>query len=166
MRGSSRSSSKPDGTWLVDVLFDSGIAFQELLNLHHNGTVTENNTALNPMSAGAPPFLTGLDGQGTWQRTPGGNIDVYFYKLVFCGNAVNAGQLPADSPPPPCAAANKQPGEFYGFLRVRFTANVAGNDIDSPHGSGETVLIAGADPLAAPVLNFGPFTATGMRLEP
>jgi hypothetical protein len=158
------NSAKPEGAWLLDVAFDAGFAFQDLLTLHKNGTVTENNSILNAASGGNAPFyFVGGDGQGTWDHAPGGKVSIQFHKMVFCG-ALPAAQPPAPAPEIPCLKAGRKQGEFFGFLRTRMTADVSGDKFDSPKGTSETVLILGADPLAPPVANYGPSSATGERL--
>ena len=157
------NSSQPDGAWLLDIAFDA-FAFQDLLTLHKNGTVTENNTILHAASgANAPFYLVGGDGQGTWERDTAGRISIQFHKLVFCG-ALPAAQPAPPAPQVPCLTAGRKSGEFLGFLRTRITADINGDKFDSPKGQGETVLIIGADPLAPPAVNYGPSSAVGERL--
>jgi hypothetical protein len=158
------NSAQPDGTWLLDVAFDAGFAFQDLLTLHKNGTVTENNSILNAASgANAPFYLVGADGQGTWDRDTGGRVSIQFHKMVFCGT-LPAAQPPAPAPEVPCLTAGRKAGEFLGYLRTRISADITGDRFDSPKGQGETVLIIGSDPLAAPAVNYGPSSVVGERL--
>jgi len=155
-QGQSASHPNPVGTWLLEVTFLSGSPppFKEMITLHAGGTVTETNGTLNAASGFLPPplNLVGSDGQGTWQRLPGGMIGVSLTKLVFCGPASVAF----------CGAG--QQGQQLGYLRLTLTARVTGTSLTVAADNSSTELVLGPDP-TAPGINFGPASATGFRLH-
>jgi hypothetical protein len=155
-QGQSASHPSPVGTWLLEVTFLSGNPppFKEMITLHAGGTVTETNATLNAASGVLPPpfNLVGSDGQGSWERLPGGIIGVSLTKLVFCGPASFAFCAPG------------QEGQQLGYLRLKFKATVSGNSLTIAAGDSSTELVLGPDP-AAPGINFGPASSTGFRLH-
>lgn len=155
-QGQSASNPNPVGTWLLEVTFLSGNPppFKEMITLHAGGTVTETNATLNAASGFLPPplNLVGSDGQGSWQRLPGGMINISVTKLAFCGPlAVGF-----------CAGA--LPGQQLGYLRLNLKAKVSGNSLTVAANGSSTQLVLGLDP-TAPGIDFGPATATGFRLH-
>jgi hypothetical protein len=152
----SASHPNPVGTWLLDVTFLSGNPppFKEMITLHSGGTVTETNATLNAASGLLPPpfNLVGSDGQGVWERLPGGLIGVSVTKLVFCGPASVA------------FCVDGQEGQQLGYLRLRLKATVAGNSLTVAASDSSTELVLGPDP-TAPGINFGPASVTGFRLH-
>ncbi|HSN72940.1 MAG TPA: hypothetical protein VLT59_15595 [Steroidobacteraceae bacterium] len=146
--------NQPVGTWLLTVSFppEAGLPpFQELLTLHHNGTVSETNSTLNgnanPLS---PLALTGSDGFGAWQRAPDGKVEFSFLKMVFCTQPGVFG----------CPAAN----QLVGYLRVRGRAEFRGDVYTG--GESVTDLLGGPDP-DAPffVIDFGAAQSVGKRIR-
>lgn len=155
-QGQSASHPNPVGTWLLDVAFLSGSPppFKEMITLHAGGTVTETNTTLSAASGFLPPpfNLVGSDGQGSWQRLPGGMIGISVTKLAFCGpTAVGF-----------CAGA--LPGQQLGYLRLQLKARVSGNSLTVAADASSTQLVLGPDP-TAPGIDFGPASVTGFRLH-
>ena len=156
-QGQSASNPNPVGTWLLDVTFASGNPppFKEMITLQAGGTVTETNATLNAASGFLPPpfiNLVGSDGQGSWQRLPGGMVGIAVTKLVFCGpEAVDF-------------CAGLVPGQQLGYLRLTLKAKVSGNSLTVAANDSSTELVLGPDP-AAPGVNFGPASSTGMRLH-
>lgn len=128
--------------------------FKEMVTLHAGGTVTETNGTLGVASGFLPPIfnLVGSDGQGAWERLPGGMVRVSLTKLVFCGPASVAFCAPG------------QEGQQLGYLRLRFNAKVSGNSVTSAAEDSSTELVLGPDP-TAPGIDFGPASATGFRLH-
>jgi hypothetical protein len=155
-QGQSASHPSPVGTWLLEVTFLSGNPppFKEMITLHSGGTVTETNATLNAASGLLPPpfNLVGSDGQGAWERLPGGMIGVSLTKLAFCGPASVAF----------CTAG--QEGQQLGYLRLTLKAKVAGNSLTVAADDSSTELVLGPDP-TAPGINFGPASVTGFRLH-
>jgi hypothetical protein len=155
-QGQSASNPNPVGTWLLEVTFLSGNPppFKEMITLHAGGTVTETNATLNAASGFLPPplNLVGSDGQGSWQRLPGGMVGISVTKLAFCGPlAVGF-----------CAGA--LPGQQLGYLRLQLKAKVSGNNLAVAADDSKTELVLGLDP-TVPGLDFGPASATGFRLH-
>ena len=155
-QGESASNPAPVGTWVLTVSFAGGNPppFKEILTLHHGGTVTETNGSLNAASGLLPPpfNLIGSDGQGTWQRMPGGMIGVAFSKIVFCSAASFAFCAPG------------QEGQQLGYLQVRFQARISGDTLTVDPANSSTVLILGPDP-GGPVVDFGSAASAGVRLH-
>jgi hypothetical protein len=155
-QGQSASNPNPVGSWLLEVTFLSGNPppFKEMITLHAGGTVTETNATLNAASGFLPPplNLVGSDGQGSWQRLPGGMVGISVTKLAFCGPlAVGF-----------CAGA--LPGQQLGYLRLQLKAKVSGNNLAVAADDSKTELVLGLDP-TVPGLDFGPASATGFRLH-
>ena len=145
------------GTWVVNVAFDNGLQFQELLTLHRGGTLTETNGGLHassfpdpnaiPSEFGPPPF-NGSDGHGTWRYLKDCRIQWSFVKLLFSG---------ANTP---------VAGLHVGYLRVRSVAKIVGNQYMSMPQSTVTELVFGPDPRTENpmfVQNFGPSVSVGSR---
>ena len=155
-QGESASRPAPVGTWLLTVSFLGGNPppFKEIVTLHHGGTVTETNSSLSSASGALPPpfNLIGSDGQGTWQRMPGGMVGVAFSKMVFCGATSFAFCAPG------------QEGQQLGYLQVRFQARISGDTLTVDAANSQTVLILGPTP-DGPVIDFGPASSTGIRLH-
>jgi hypothetical protein len=155
-QGQSGSNPNPVGTWLLEVTFLSGNPppFKEMITLHSGGTVSETNATLNAASGLLPPpfNLIGSDGQGAWERLPGGMIGVSLTKLVFCGPASLAFCGPG------------QQGQQLGYLRLTLKLKVAGNSVTVAADGSRTELVLGLDP-TAPGVDFGPASATGFRLH-
>jgi hypothetical protein len=159
------NANRPEGTWLLDVNFPEQLGnpplnFKEIVTLHAGGTVTETNSTLNAASGvlGFPTSfgLVGSDGQGTWRRTPHGQIEVVFHKMVFCGTATLG--VCTTQPTP------KLPGEHVGYLVVRLTATIKGDALDVPLG-GSTKLVFGPTPDSPVFRPFGEAMASGYRLR-
>lgn len=154
-QGQSAAHPNPVGTWLLEVTFLSGDPppFKEMITLHSGGTVTETNATLSAASGFLPPIfnLVGSDGQGAWERLPGGMVGVSLTKLVFCG-------------PASAFCAPGQEGQQFGYLRLNFKAKVAGNSLTVAATDSSTELVPGPDP-NAPGINFGPAASTGFRLH-
>jgi hypothetical protein len=157
------NANRPEGTWLLDVNFppqfnNPPLRFKEILTFHAGGTLTETNSTLNAASGvlGIPAGLglVGSDGQGTWSRTPQGQIKVVFHKMVFCGTAAVG----------LCTQFSKSPGDMLGYLVVRLTATVKGDALEVPLG-GSTTLLVGPTPDGAVPIPFGEAEATGIRFR-
>jgi hypothetical protein len=154
------NANRPEGTWLLDVSFPpqpGGLSFKELITFHAGGTLTETNSTLNAASGvlGIPVGfgLVGSDGQGTWSRTPQGQIKVVFHKMVFCGTA----------PVGLCNDFSKSPGDMLGYLVVRLTAVVKGDAVEVPLGGSTTLFVV--TPGGSVPIPFGEAQATGVRLR-
>jgi hypothetical protein len=165
----------PVGTWLLTITFPeappgappSPPPFQELISLHHNGTLTETNTTLHahPIQ-GAPLAITASEGFGTWSRAPGGKVSFGFLKMVFCGPEFDPATFGLLSfglgmaPPYDCSIPNLQ----LGYISVRSTASFRGDTYSG--GESWTELLIGPDPEAPlAVLPFGPATSEGRRIR-
>jgi hypothetical protein len=155
-QGQSASNPNPVGTWLLEVTFLIGNPppFKEMITLHAGGTVTETNATLNAASGFLPPplNLVGSDGQGSWQRLPGGMVGISVTKLAFCG-PVAVG-----------FCAGLLPGQQLGYLRLQLKAKVSGNSVTVAADDSKTELVLGLDP-TAPGIDFGAASATGFRLH-
>ena len=155
-QGQSASNPGPVGTWLLEVTFLSGNPppFKEMITLHAGGTATETNATLSAASGWLPPpfNLVGSDGQGTWERLPGGMVGVSITKLVFCGPASFAFCAPG------------QAGQQIGYLRLNFKAKITGDSLTVAAMDASTQLVLGPDP-AGPGIDFGPASSTGIRLN-
>jgi len=155
------------GSWLLNVEFQSGLRFQQLLSFHKGGTVTESNSGLHatsypdptipfdPTDPTAPPPFNGSDGHGAWQKMSGCRVQWSFLKFVYAGPALSFPGLP------PFDA-----GDPVGFLRVRSTAAVIGDGLYTVEGSTVTELVFGPDPNGPFPQDFGPSMAVGYRLLP
>jgi hypothetical protein len=155
-QGQSASNPNPVGTWLLEVTFLSGNPppFKEMITLHAGGTATETNATLNAASGALPPpfNLVGSDGQGSWQRLPGGMVGISVTKLAFCGPASVA------------FCTSGQEGQQLGYLRLKLKARLSGNRLTVAATDSSTQLVLGPDP-TAPGIDFGPASATGFRLH-
>jgi hypothetical protein len=167
------NSNTPVGTWLITVTFPEGQGqpppppFQEFITLHHNGTLTETNTALHAHPiAGSPLALTASEGFGAWERAEGGLVRFSFLKPVFCGPVFDPATFGLLSTvfgltfPHDCSAPNMH----LGYIRVDAQASFRGNAYSG--GESWTELLIGADPDAPlAVLPFGPAASEGKRIS-
>lgn len=154
-----------DGSWLLNVQFDSGLRFQQLLSFHRGGTVTETNSGLHatsypdpnlPPDPNGPPPFNGSDGHGSWTKMPGCRVQWSFLKFVYAGPELG----------PPLLPMIVRPGQPVGFLRVRSLAQISGGSIYTVPGTTVTELVFGPDPNSPFRQDFGQSNAFGYRLLP
>lgn len=148
------STNDPVGTWLLTIAFPAAPPFNELLSLHHRGTVSETNATLNAnISPFSPLVLTASDGYGVWERASHGTIRFTFLKLVFCGEGFGPAEAAMG-----CAFTN----QHIGYLRVRTQGRITGDHFEG--GASSTELLIGNDPDTAMVVNLGMAESYGQRI--
>jgi hypothetical protein len=168
------NGNTPVGTWLITVTFPEVPGqppppppFQEFITLHHNGTLTETNTALHAHPiAGSSLALTASEGFGAWERAAGGLVQFSFLKPVFCGPVSDGPTsgllnfLGLSSPPYDCSVPNLH----LGYIRVDAQASFRGDTYSG--GQSWTELLIGPDPdTPLAVLPFGPAASEGKRIS-
>lgn len=173
--GQSGLEPDPVGTWLTTVTFGPGgpPPFKEILTFHAGGTITETNTTLDAASGFLPQpvfNLVGSDGQGTWERLPGGKIGLTVTKLVFCGPAASILPIPGQQLPAVLCGSTDfgsgaPAGAHIGYLQFKAVATVKRNTLDIEPADSTTMLYLGEDIESAVVIPFGGAGAAGKRLR-